>query len=641
MLPAEDKSLVNMLQDWFRSSESARVNYSDSLTRNLGYYSGRGHFSFKDWQEAQKENPPRALIQVNNVFKYLNMMSGFERQTRQDIRCFPVGQGSDALLADILSVIMKQIDTESYGHYVRSDLYLNAQIADRSHIRWKLKFDRFWPIITQETIDPRLVYEDPEGTTYDESGHRFISLSNWMWEEEIAKRFASNPDEAREIKERLDKSSVRDDRLFFQPMGQYKKARVLEFQYKEFERGIMGYNPQTGETHDSLTEDQAVQAKLSGWTILFDSKAKTKIAKISGDMLLETMDHPCMRNGQFDITRYSPYFAMGADVSMVDQVISQQDEVNANRSAMRDLVARAPKGTVIYTSFAGLNETDLKNISTIGGTFKVNDIDQIKIIDTSPYYNALTAFAQLSDRSSVEFREIFGITPEFMGQLKSSTSGIVFERAVSQASIGLEMALDNFRRTQKMHFKKLIPIIQKYFPMNRIMRLTDDQYPFLQKQAPEGQQIAYAQMQPGLGSPAELNLMNQYNEVVKKINVDPTIGEYDVIVDFGRSAVSQMNYNLSLAMEMVRNMPPETLIELMPAVIGMTNFPNKEIWVEKIQGIQDRNAQLGAIQQAYSEQGQAQGLETQGAEAELMRAQAMRQMAEADKDEPPKNGKKK
>lgn len=630
MLPDQDKQLTDKLLSWFRNSESSSTDYRDRITRNLNYYSGYGHWSYKDIIRAQSEDPPRALITVNNIFKFLNMLSGFERQSRQDLRAYPVGRGSDPLLADILSVLMKQIDAETFGTFARSDLYVNGQIADRSFIRWKLKFRRFRPVIEQEIIDSRLIYEDPEGNTYDEKSHRYIAVSNWMWEEEVLQRFASNEMEARVIKENFDRSAVRDDRLFFQMHGEHRKVRVIEFQYKEFEKTITAMNPVTQEIVDRIDENTAMALREQGWFVMFDADAKTKIAKLSGDFLLETMDHPFVSNGGFDITRYSPYFAMGQDVSMVDQLTSQQDELNANRSAMRDLIARAPKGTVLYTKFSGLSPTDVKNLSSLGGAYEVNDLSQIKVMDTSAYYTALGAFAQLSDRAAKEFQEVTGVTDVLLGQLKSSTSGIVFERAVSQAVIGMETALDNYRRTTKLHFKKLLEIVQKFFPSDKIMRVTDDQYPFLTKKG--NGQTAYMQT-----SPAEVELLNQYMEVIEKIKVDPEVGSYDVVMEFGRNAVSQMNYNLSLAIEMLR-MSPEMATEVSDLVVDMTQFPNKAVWIERIRQMKERMGQISAMQEMDNARMQEAQLETQAANQEVMEATAFEKQAKVFQ-ESEKNGK--
>lgn len=625
-LPEQDKKKIDDLLEWFRISEESSRDARQRWERNLGYYSGYGHWTRADIERAAKKKEP--LIVVNKVFKFLNVLSGNERQSRQDIRTYPVGRGADPLMADIFSVVIKHIDSETLAIYSRSDMFMHGHIADRGYLRWKLRFNRLWPEVRLEAVDPRFIYEEPSGREYDLSDHRIIAHSQWLPEDVLIKQFADNEQEATFLKQRMDASGIRDDKTFFQVYKDRRLIRVMEFQYRESRRYVMGYNSATRQIVECKSLDQAVELANLGFQIISDTRDETRICKISGDVLLEDMPHPFLNdsNGLFDISKFSPYYAMGTDTSMTDQLVSQQDELNANRSAMRTLVAKAPKGTIIWTKQSGLSQEQVDAMSTLGGNFQVHDLDQLRIIDASAYLSALSAMAQLSAQADNEFQTITGLSDVVLGHLKSATSGVVFERALSQAIVGLEMGIDNYRRTLKLHYRKLIPLLQRFFPADRIFRITDDQYPFLGKRG-----AAFVRMNaPGVleqGTPAEVELLDQYHQTVEKLSLDPTVGEYDLIMEFGRTAVSQMNYNLSIALELVQRVP-ELAREIPDLIVDMANFPNKALWIERLSAYRDRLLQQAGLARQDALMEQAATQEARETDAALKRASILKMLAE-------------
>lgn len=618
MLAEQNEKLVQRIQKYQLDSESQSADYRKQIETNLKYWAGGpGHWTQDAINKAQEQKKP--LITVNLIFRYINTMSGFERQNRQDAKAFPVGRGSDPIVADLLNLAIKQVDQQSLAVYHRSDLYLNGHIADRSHIRWKVRFNNKFPVIDTEALKPYDVYEDPEGDSYDfEPAHRFVNVCTWLWKDEVVAKYADNEDEAKYIAERLDSSKVRSNESFFKRANRVsgqELVNVIECQYREFKKFIWAFNPQTRSIVDKVQSNEEIkQLTEAGYNVFVDAQPVSRIARISGDLLLEDMPH-YLPNGWFDVSRYSPYFAMGQDVSMLGQLISQQDELNANRTSMRELIGRAPKGTILYTDQAGLSEADKENMSTLGGIFKVTDLTQIKVMDTAAYYQALTAFVALYNAAKEEFEGITGVSEVLLGQLKSSTSGVVFNAARQSAAVGLQSGLDNLQRTLKIHYRKLIPILQRFFPADKLLRLSDDQYPALEdlQKAQAGDQKALF----AVYSPPNIELLNQYREAVASIESDLTLGDFDVTMDFGAQAVTNMQANLMLALQLAQTMPniAPYIADLM---VDMSGFPQKNTWVERI-----RQAQ-GLIQQQQSQAQQAEMLQTilkaQGSVAALQNA---------------------
>ena len=603
MIPEQDQKLINKLLTFYNDAYNAAASYLEMIQENLHYYSGYGHWTSDQIAKANEEKRP--LLMYNLVFRFINALTGYQRLVRQQARAFPVGRGSDPLLADLLSLAIRSVDVETNAPHVQSDLYANAQIADRAHIRWRVRFHGLWPKIEQIALDPRDVLEDPTAMTYDESGHRFVIVNNWLWEEEVLSIFADNEEERKFIKQQLDTRLDQKDRRFIRMVAGRRRVNVLDIQYKNYEKFVWAFRPEDGEIIENLKNKRDIsEATQAGFNVFVDSRPITYVARLTGVLLLEHKLHPFLADkGLFDISRYSPYYVMGQDVSMVHQLKTQQDEVNANRSDMRNLFGRAPKGLIFYDETSGLSETDIAHMSAVGGAFKVADVNGIKFQDTSAYYSALTAMAQMYQLSMKELQDLVGITDTLLGQLKSSTSGVVFNAARSQAAIGLQTGLDNFERTIKTHYRKLIYLMRKFFPANKLFRISRDQYGFLEKVARDQNRGEPEFAVLVNGSPAEIRLLDQYHNIIGSWPTKLDEGEFDIELRLSNADMTNQQQTFLAMMELVRNIP-DIGIYVLDMLIENSGLPNASIMAERV-----RQAQQ-VIQNQKAGQQDLQALET-------------------------------
>lgn len=585
MLPEQDQKLIDKLLTYYNDAYNASSAYRQMIEENLHYFSGYGHWNAEQIAKANDEKRP--LLMYNLVFRFINALTGYQRLVRQQARAFPVGRGSDPLLADLLSLAIHTIDSETNAPYVHSDVYANAQIGDRSHIRWRVRFHGLWPKIEQIALDPRDVLEDPTATSYDDTGHRFIIVNNWLWEEEVLSVFADTEEEKKFIKQQLDNRIDPKDNRFSKMVAGRRRVNVLDIQYKSYEKFVWAYRPEDGEIIEGLkTKRDISEATQAGFNVFVDSKPVTFVARLTGTLLLEHKLHPFLADkGLFDITRYSPYYVMGQDVSMVHQLKSQQDEVNSNRSDMRNLIGRAPKGLIFYDETSGLSETDITQMSAVGGAFKVSDINGVKFQDTSSYYQALVAMSQMYQMSMKELQDLVGITDTLLGQLKSSTSGVVFNAARSQAAIGLQTGLDNFERTIKFHYRKLIYLMRKFFPANKLFRISRDQYGFLEKVAREqgDDDPEFAVLVNG--APAEIRLLNKYHEIIGSWPTRLDEGEFDVELRLSNADMTNQQQTFLTMLELIRNIP-DIGMYVLDMLIENSGLPNAPIMAERVRQAQ-------------------------------------------------------
>lgn len=596
------QKLIDRVYGFWRDGYESSQYYREEITDNLGFYTGRGHWTESQQIQADVQNRP--LISINQVFKYMNLMSGLQIQTRLSPKAIPVGRGADPLIADIFSIAIDDIIRETEFHYEASDAYMMGQIADRSYLQWRVSYDTIWPKIQVVALDPRDVIEDPGALSATEDGYTFIARMDRYWEDEVKGFYGKTDEDIKLIDQNLDTRRHHDYRNFIDVVSGRRRVTVIEMQHKIYED--WGWATNGDQVVQNLTNLKEMEKlRREGWNVVRDRKPVVYTTRFVGHLIL---DHRrSYLDDQYSITRYSPYFAMGEDVSMTSQLKAQQLETNQNRTDMRELIGRAPKGLGFYTEESGLSKSQIETMNRIGGWHKVNNINGVKFEDTSSYFQALAYFAQMYQLSMKEFQEITGITDVLLGQLKSSTSGVVFNAARSQASLGLQKGIDNFNRTLHRHYQKLIPLIQKFFPTNKLLRITADQYEFLEKSAP-GSRFLQVNLGAEEGSPAEIEAQDEYYEVLENFSRDLTLGQYDIYLEMGNNSLPQQQANFENLLKLI-SAQPQLGQFLSDIIVDYSGLPNKNIIKERIQQAQEtllqqqqQEMQLKAQQQQLQNQ---------------------------------------
>lgn len=595
LFPDEDEK-IKMLLSW----RDADVAYAEAQQRetfeNLNFYSGVQWTSEEtSLANLADQSQGKPLITVNQVFKYALMLTGVQINSRQGIRAYPVGRGADPIVADLLSLGMKHVDYATFGPHLHSDMYLNGQIAGVGYLGWRPSYRGIYPDIKQVCYDPRDIFTDCGGRTYDLSeGYRRIWRRSWLPKEQIIATYGPTPKLKKRIEDALtiDKSDHRstyNDRQFYRNVGEQEWYSVWECEYYDYEHFAYAVHPKRNDLKTDVPIKDIKKLKDDGWIVHLDAKKQGKIAVMVGNTLVDLMDH-YLPDGQFSISKYSPYFAMGRDVAMVSQLKSQQRELNSWRTILMELARRAPKGTIFYTPESGLSEEQARDLSVLGGAFQIDNLDTIEVPNMSGYFSAVPAMTQQIQMALKEFQDITGISDVLLGQLKSSTSGLVFSRAVNQAAVGMRLGLDNFQRTLLSHYKKLLSIIQIFYPEDKLLRLADDQYEFLENAAVREQekefrnhpdviakaqelgrspqQLMEDQFEPsapafaevttktGQLTGAELKLYNKFKESIATIkDISSNVGDFDVRIDFANVNATNMAANFETAMNFLQSYP--------------------------------------------------------------------------------------
>ncbi|GAF95621.1 unnamed protein product, partial [marine sediment metagenome] len=117
--------------------EYERASYEMALKAE-GFYSGDDQ-----WDKTIKnklEGESRAALTINEIEPKMDLLSGYQRQNRMDIRYLPV-EGSDARWADILNIVVKNIMTQNEFESEESEIFDDELIVGRGNINIDVDYD--------------------------------------------------------------------------------------------------------------------------------------------------------------------------------------------------------------------------------------------------------------------------------------------------------------------------------------------------------------------------------------------------------------------------------------------------------------------------------------------------------------------
>ena len=115
----KDEKLLKKLNKWFSLAESAYTSWSNTAKRDLDFYLGK-QWDQTDLDKLQREKRP--ALTFNKIRAPINLVSGYERQNRRDIKALNTKGGSREI-AEVLTRLIKEIMDKNNGDYEKSHAF--------------------------------------------------------------------------------------------------------------------------------------------------------------------------------------------------------------------------------------------------------------------------------------------------------------------------------------------------------------------------------------------------------------------------------------------------------------------------------------------------------------------------------------
>lgn len=514
-----NQELMLLMVERFMRADAALSSWAEQAKKCVEFVEGR-QWSARELKLAEMEDRP--LITLNKIAPLIRLVLGYHRQNRVDARYLPTDDSSSSEgVATTLTKIAKHIHSLNEMEYVDAEVFLDGIMTGRGFYDFRLNFEHndFGEIVATAK-DPFTIRPDPDSDQYAVSKWGYYFEARWASIDEVEHEFGR--DIASLIVPLLGGAGYRggvpadileyiEEKTPWRTFGGHqnnlwsgygslesfiantidparKNIRVIDCQHKirVMQRNIVDL--ETGDRAPiptNYTQDQV--AKLLMWSaeqyaargeqcplrVEWRPTMRVRWTTMIGDIIVHDDWSPYE---DYTLVGYFPYFRRGQTRGMVDDLIDSQREINMRRSSEIDTVSRVAHSGWMWHKDS-LEEGEKEKIETHGGAPGINiewkGDPSMKPERIEPGQMP-TAIKDLEQAATLDLKEIAGINDSALGQMDRVQSGRAIEARQRQSILGLEMYLDNKRRTKKHCAGKILEMVQNHYTEPRLFKMLGD-----------------------------------------------------------------------------------------------------------------------------------------------------------------------
>lgn len=565
--PTEPEKAVEEVKALFKRAKEEEADSRKKAEESEAFFMG------EQWEDSTRnklEAEDRAALTFNEIEAKIDLLSGYQRQNRYDMKFYPVEEG-DAAVADILTAVVKNIQDQCNYELEETKVFEDEMIPGRGVFNVYVDYDRniHGDIIT-ERFPWRDVFFGPHEKE-DLSDCEYLIKARWFSKGKVKQMW---PDKAKDINTTFDLYDAGDTtkgyatNAYDNPDSTQaivgadpdfvniakKEIRVLECWRKEYTSVPVLVNQADDyyvTARDWDAKDVAAVKTIPGFTSVTRRITDMRVTTTASDVLL---------NDKFNDTDeflVVPVYAKKRGNKWWGKVEAAKDpqrEINKRRSQVTDILNKVATYGYFYDdqTFADPKEENKfkKNVSKPGFTQKVNDVNRKPVKEEGVKFPG--EIVNMIGIDSQKMREILNINMEMSGQQGNATSGVAIAERKRQGLTGNEFLFDNLSLAKRQLGRIYVKLIQKIYTPERIMRLLENR---AQREGVEIQGKPMAEME-GAEKQAIFDLL-QSSDLTK----------YDVVVGESANSPTQRLANFAMFMEMASKglpIPPQMLIKLSP-----------------------------------------------------------------------------
>ena len=615
-LPKQDSAKVLLLGERWQRASYALNAWAEEAKQTFDFMEGR---QWTAAQIAQMAAAGRPAWQFNIIAPVVRLVLGYHRNNRTDIVYKP-GQDtrSTEAVAAALTKIEKAIALGCGSEWVDAEAFLDGIVGGRGFIDSVLDFsENDLGEVKDRALDPFTVKVDPDCDTYDlNASAAYVMVDRMVCIDEIeacygkkvadlVRPFTDGATPASPISSLVigdDLSPVRtfgsredSDTTFWNSfhslygdfVDTYRKTiRLIDVQYKIREERNVIIDLETGDKKvipKSFKQDAIDKMLLYAEMVNNPCRQEVRMVEsyqwssMVGDVML--YDAPSLYD-RYTMTGFFPYFRRGTTKGMVADLIDPQREKNKRRNAEIEIVSKTSNGGWMYheNSLDPDQEYNLKKFgSRPGVTLKYKGEQPPTQIFAAP---PAMKHERLENQADEDVRRISGVNESALGeQDNAGQSGRAIEARQRQATISIQLYMDNFKRTKNLVGISHLSLIQKYYTEQRIYRVTGDDNPN--------------------NDPTVINqLLQDPLSGAKQIVNDVTLGKYAVSIDDTPLSATFQAGQYEEMMQLLEKLGPafgQQLPMFADLIIGMSSMPKKQQWIERFQQLQAPPPVPGAV----------------------------------------------
>lgn len=578
----DDTEITNNVLTLFQEACDIEKDSYETADKCEGFYNGDGQWEKNDTVTLDKQ--ARAALTMNEIAAKIDLLSGYQRQNRQDVRLLPTG-AEDAIVAEMGTRLIKNIFTMNDFEHNETQVFDDQTIAGRGTFNAYPSFD--------DNIEGDIVVERYPWRDVVFGPHEKWDLSDCEYLAKHKKYSRAKvkqlwPDKAEEVDASWDMLAARqqtqvhdsspgtsytDDGKTALPVGMLasklldiakKEISVIELWQKEYVNtkilvGNIGEEDVYESTEGWAEKDVSAAETIEGFKAVKRKTYRIRVTQVAGTALLDD-DYPDLAKDEFHCVPVYAYRRDGKYWGKIKCAIDPQREFNKRISQVADILNRVSPFGYYYDDETFNDEHDAAqwkaDVSRPGFTAKVRDVAKKPVVEEGIRFpGELAAFATTSGQ---HLASIMNINYDMQGLKSNSESGSAIAYRQKQGLIGNEFLFDNLALAKRRLVKLILAMIKKYYTPERIYRELSAAHARTPFTIPvQGGDTPFSDLDPG---------------AVMRLLEDSDLTKFDVVVSESAYNPSIRQFNFQMWRDYAREggpVPPDFLID-------MSDLPDKE-----------------------------------------------------------------
>ena len=491
-----NKNEYNIMRftQWFRESVEYVTDWRKEARECFDFVMGK-QWSPGDVEKLKKMGRP--VVTINKIKPLVNILSGYQRNNRNDIDFLP-RTNDDANLCEVRKAMTKYVMDRSNYDVEESTVFEKGCICGLSWLEVGYRYDEEIEGEGEAFIraeSPFNIYIDPESRARDFKDSKYIIRARWVDKERLCEIYPEQADIIKAKTDEYDKNEQEDynTRLYYQQ--DKKKIRLCECWYKTRIKKTM-YLLGDGRSIE-LTPNQLMELSLEDELMLEQSVinkterfvTQVRVCAFFDDVQLEDEESP-YEHGEFP---FVPFVAYRFDEDKMPQGIvssakDPQRELNKRRSEFLDIISKSGHSGWLYEKDAmdvNQKHSFAKNASKAGALLEVKNMNKMReIVPPNPPMSIVQAITDAAN----DMKEVTGINEMMIGtDMNTTASGRSIELQQKQAITHLVPLFDSLRSAKKEIVYRLWGkrghkgIIPQFYTEEKVYRIegANGQYQFM------------------------------------------------------------------------------------------------------------------------------------------------------------------
>lgn len=468
--------LLKKLRDFWEEGDIGNQKWRTRAKESFEFYKG-SQWNSGDVEKLKSEGRPH--LTFNHIFPIINLITGFQRQNRQDIKVYP-RKGGIRPIAEILTELCKHTEDTSNGDYEHSMAFFDGIIGGKSwlHLDVSYQHDPLNGDIVIERLPPFDLMEDPNAKEYDLNKSAKFIIRGFWWDKDacvlnypkkkvdilgggLDDLSGDNPDvSTRET------STYQEDQSAVVDAPKKFRYRVKEYWWKSYERRKFLINVQNLEVKRiDTTKEKLAAAIMSKAPRMY--RIKERVVPILhctttvGKIVLEDIEDPFGGIALYPFFRFCPYWVDGDVLGVVDNLKDPQQEINKRISQTLHHLNQSANSGWVYEKGAVDDPSLLEDFGSKAGINIEYNTGKPKPERIFPVPLS-EGHLRLAGLGAENLKIISGANADLLGQKpERSESGVAMQLRHRQGMTVSEIVFDNFNYTQQLFSQALVELISK------------------------------------------------------------------------------------------------------------------------------------------------------------------------------------